>query len=194
MIKKLSILFFVGILSSCIGLGKTPNSEFYTLSSLEAETTTPVSSRKLNIGIDDVNVPTYLSRAQIVTLDEDKVSLNISEFNRWSAPLSGLLQRIIADDIALYLPNSMVKPQMYNQQDFNFIVSVEINRMDGVWDKEAILDVWWTISDNNDKVLATERSIIKQPLGDTYTDYAQAQSQLVGELCRQISTKISKLK
>ncbi len=194
MIKKLSILFLVGVLSSCIGFGKTPNSEFYTLSSLNAEDTSPVSTRRLNIGIDEVNVPNYLSRAQIVTLDEDQVSLNISEFNRWSAPLSGLLQRIIADDISLYLPKSMVKPQMYNQQDFNYIVSVEINRMDGIWDKEAILDAWWTISDNNDKVLATERSVIKRPLGDSYTDYAQVQSQLVGELCRQISTKITQLK
>lgn len=192
--RKILIFCAFIALSGCIGFGKTPNSEFYTLSSQSSDATQAVSTRKLNIGIDEVNVPNYLSRAQIVTLDEDNVSLNISEFNRWSAPLSGLLQRIIADDLALYLPNSMVKPQMYNQQDFNFVVSVEINRMDGTWDKEAVLDVWWVISDNNGKVLSTERSILKRPLGDTYTDYAKAQSALVGELCQAIAQKIAKLK
>lgn len=192
--KKLLILCSVLVLASCISFRKTPDSEFYTLSSQTVENITPVSLKKLNIGIDEVSVPNYLSRAQIVTLDEDNVSLNISEFNRWSAPLSGLLQRIVADDIALYLPKSMVKPQMYNQEKYNFIVSVEINRMDGTWDKNAVLDAWWTISDNNGKVLATERSILTHPLADNYPDYAKTQSALVGELCRQISQKLVTLK
>ncbi len=192
--KKLLILCSVLVLASCISFRKTPDSEFYTLSSQTVENITPVSLKKLNIGIDEVSVPNYLSRAQIVTLDEDNVSLNISEFNRWSAPLSGLLQRIVADDIALYLPKSMVKPQMYNQEKYNFIVSVEINRMDGTWDKNAVLDAWWTISDNNGKVLATERSVLTRPLADNYPDYAKTQSALVGELCRQISQKLVTLK
>lgn len=192
--KKLLILCSVLILASCISFRKTPDSEFYTLSSQTVENITPVSLKKLNIGIDEVSVPNYLSRAQIVTLDEDNVSLNISEFNRWSAPLSGLLQRIVADDIALYLPKSMVKPQMYNQEKYNFIISVEINRMDGTWDKNAVLDAWWTISDNNGKVLATERSVLTRPLADNYPDYAKTQSALVGELCRQISQKLVTLK
>ncbi len=192
--KKLLILCSVLVLASCISFRKTPDSEFYTLSSQTVENITPVSLKKLNIGIDEVSVPNYLSRAQIVTLDEDNVSLNISEFNRWSAPLSGLLQRIVADDIALYLPKSMVKPQMYNQEKYNFIISVEINRMDGTWDKNAVLDAWWTISDNNGKVLATERSVLTRPLADNYPDYAKTQSALVGELCRQISQKLVTLK
>ena len=96
--RKILIFCAFIALSGCIGFGKTPNSEFYTLSSQSSDATQAVSIRKLNIGIDEVNVPNYLSRAQIVTLDEDNVSLNISDINRWSATQSGKLQRIIADE------------------------------------------------------------------------------------------------
>ena len=82
--KKTFVLASVLLLASC--LGRSPDSSFYTLISEP-----PAKSYKLktSLQVNEVNIPEYLTRPQIVTVGDNPVEIEISEFNRWSAPLSG---------------------------------------------------------------------------------------------------------
>lgn len=188
--KKFLSLFLCLGLAACVGTSKP--SSFYNLQ--QVTDALPVSNVKLNIGVEEVSVPSYLDRPQIVITDNNAVQLNLSELNRWSESLSTLLQRLIADDVGTYLPQSMVKPKTYSGEGFNYIIYVELNKFDGSWNQQAYLDAWWTIMNADSKVLARERSQLSAPLGEGYQNYAMAQSRLVGELSRQIAEKISRLR
>lgn len=48
----------------------------------------PVSSRRLDVGVEEAFVPKYLDRPQIVTVEAGSSELKMSEFYRWAEPLS----------------------------------------------------------------------------------------------------------
>ena len=145
-------------------LSRTPDASFYGLQALAAEA--PLSDRKISVGVNRAVIPSYLEKPQIVLVGSDGVELQVSEYHRWGESLASLLQRITADDL---------------------------NRMDVTCNKQAVLDVWWTVTDSRNKVLKRERTSLSAPLGKTYEDYAQVQSRLLGELSARIAAVLAKI-
>lgn len=189
--NKFWILIAVLMLSSCV-FGVSQPSRFYTLQPEELGLYVN-NEVKANIGVREVAIPDYLDKPQIVTLKDNLVELNISETNRWSEPLSTMIQRVVADDIGDDLPNAMVKPRVSGRESFKYIVQIEINKMEGSWKKEAVLEAWWSISNKNGKILAQKKTSLSRPLGSSYDDLVKVESILLGELSNEISTQIAKL-
>ena len=98
--KYLTLLFFM--LSAC---AFTQQSRFYRLQALADNIT--ISSQKISIGIEEVAVPRYVDRPQIVLVDKDTSELTVSEFHRWGEPLASSITRVLADDISSYIPNDI---------------------------------------------------------------------------------------
>ncbi len=190
--KKIFALLSVLLTAACFG-GMTQPSKFYSLSSAAGAAETFKSAR-LMIGVEEVKVPVYLDKPQIVTRDDNQVELTVSEFNRWSEPLSSAMQRAIADDMAACLPDATVKPSSFRREGFDYTVWVEVNKFDGSWGKSADLSVWWSIFDRNGSVVLQERADLSRPLGHSYDDLAVQDSDLVNELSRLIAAKVAKLK
>ena len=138
-------------------------------------------------------IPSYLEKPQIVLVGSDGVELQVSEYHRWGESLASLLQRITADDLNLLLPRAEIKPQNFTAQNYDYYLTLEVNRMDGTWNKQAVLDVWWTVTDSRNKVLKRERTSLSAPLGKTNEDYAQVQSRLLGELSARIAAVLAKI-
>ena len=183
--KYLFLAFF--LLASC---AFTQPSKFYRLQS--ATDNSVVSNRKISIGVEEVSVPRYVDRPQIVLVDKDTSELTVSEFNRWAEPLTSSITRILADDISLCLPNALVKPQNYSMENFTYTVSVEINKFDSTIDKKATLDAWWTILRNGNAV-ARGRTTVSGTPTQGYDGVVNKQSKLLNEMAQQIAQKIAKL-
>lgn len=192
--KKVFSAILVLLLAGCIGTGRTPPSKFYSLRPVSGVEKPLTAYRGFSVGIEEVKVPAYMDKPQIVTERKDSVELNISELNRWSEPLSSMLQRTIADDMAAYLPQTLVKPKNYGREIFDYAVFVEINKFGGVWDENAVLEAWWYVSDKNGKILAREQTYLSVPLGKGYDALVEKQSFMVGELSKQIAEKIIRLR
>lgn len=188
--KKIVICCLFLLLTACVS---NKPSNFYTLTAIQDETVKIKDSRKLSIGIDYVSVPGYVTRPQIVTIHGEN-ELNLSEFNRWAEPVSNSIQRVIASDMSQLLKNSIVRPAKANISSFNYIVYVEVNKFDGKFNENVVLDAWWTVVDKDGTVVANEYSKFEKPLGSTYEDLVQKQSELINMLAVQIAQKISKLK
>lgn len=186
--KIIALLSFL-LLTAC--LSRSPDSTFYSLQTVAPAS--PLSSRKMTVAVNRAIIPSYLDKPQIVMLGADGVELQISEYQRWGETLSSLLQRITADDLGLLLPDALVKPQNFTAQSYQYYLTLEVNRMDGTWKKQAVLDVWWTIADRNGKVVKRQRSNLSLPLGTTYEDYVQTQSRLLAHLSADIAATLVRL-
>ena len=181
------------LLSACVGTSQT--SIFYSLKPID-KTSTSISLVKMgSIGVQEVKVPNYLDKPQMVTMSKDELEVKSSEFNRWSEPLTTLLQRTIAEDISVYLPKTTVKPKYFTREHFDYILSLELNKFDVVFDDKVVIDVWWILFNDKGKMVLKDRFTQTLPLSsDNYSDAVVIQSDLVASLAKQIATRIAKYK
>ena len=188
--KKAGVFFAILMLSGCLFGGST-QSRFYQLQVFDGDVK-PVSSRRLNIGVEEAYVPKFLDKPQMVTQKVDTFELNVSEFERWAEPLSSSFSRVLADDISLYLPKSVVKYKTLSSEEFEYALTVEINNWNAILGQKLEMDVWWTVYKNGD-VIVRNRSKLSSELGNSYEDLADKQSKLINDLALQISQRFAKM-
>lgn len=188
--KKLAAFLSLLLLAACIGT--TPQSKFYSLRPLENNNPLPAKP-KLTIGIDSVEVPSYLDRPQIVTYQANGIEMNISEFNRWSEPLSSMIQQILAQDMAAVMPRSLVKVPASSRENFDYTVRLEVIKFDGTWNQQVNLDTWWTIANSDGNAVLRRRSRINLPVKNSYDNLVIQQSALLAELAGEIAATARKL-
>lgn len=189
--KKLFALIAVVLLGGCLGGFSSP-SRFYSLTAQTPAAQTFKSAR-IFVGVEPVKVPVYLDKPQIVTRNANQVELSISENNRWAEPLSDAIQNTLATDIGSALPDAVVKPSSFRKEGFDYIVWVEITKFEGIWNENVVLEAWWSILDNDNKLIARDKVALSRPLGDTYDNLALQQSGLIGELAEKIAARLAKL-
>lgn len=187
--KKLSLLAIVLLLAGCVGTSSP--SRFYQLQQTDAQVK-PVSLRRMDIGVEEAFVPKYLDRPQIVTMEPGSSELKISEFSRWAEPLSSSLSRVLADDLALYLPKSVVKFKTLASEDFTYTLTLEVNKMDAVLGQNLELDVWWTVYKNGRTVIR-ERARLSSPIDNSYENMVDQAGALINQLAGQIAAGLAKL-
>ncbi len=189
--KKLTVFLSLLLLTACIGT--TPQSKFYNLKPLENNS--PLSTRpELTIGIETVEIPSYLDRPQIVTFQTNGIEMTISEFNRWSEPLSSMIQQTLAQDLAAVMPRSLVKVPASARENFDYTIRLEIIKFDGSWNHLVSLDTWWTITNSEGKVILRRRSNLSLPLKNNYDNQVIQQSALLVNLAEEIAAAARNLK
>ena len=189
--KKFTVLLNLLLLTACIGT--TPQSKFYNFKPLENQSLLSAQP-KLTIGIESVEVPSYLDRPQIVTFQANGIEMNISEFNRWSEPLSSMIQQTLAQDLAAVMPHSLVKIPASARENFDYTVRLEIIKFDGSWNHQVSLDTWWTIANSEGKIILRRRSNLSLPLKNNYDNLVIQQSALLANLAEEIAAAARNLK
>ena len=190
--KKLCSLFLLALVSACMSFGSTPPARFFSLQIIAEPQT--VSKSRASIGVEEVNIPEYLDKPQIVTVSDNMVELNISEHNRWSEPLSTMMQRTIANDMASLLPNAVVKSRNMGNERFDYAVFIEVDKFDGALNGKAQLNAWWyVLKKGSSDIVLRQKAAFSQPVGGDYDDLVRAESRLVAQLAEQIAVKISGL-
>lgn len=190
--KKIVMFFMYLFCMGCVGFGASSEmSKFYVLQADDG--IIAVGNAKTSVGVEEFRIPEYLDKPQMMTRQENGVQLDLSEFNRWSEPLSVMMQRVLAADMAFALPSSVVKPKLLNGERFKYSVFVEVIHFEGTFGENAVLDAWWYVFDKYGTQLVRERIYDKTPAGDNYDSMVKAQSKLVAELAIKIATKINGL-
>lgn len=187
--KKLFCLLCALSLSAC--MGTSAPSDFYTLQVVAPSQA--LSQKALTVGVEKVKVAGLLDRPQIVLMENNGVNLSVSETNRWAEPLPSMLQRTLVADLQAYLPKATIKETGFLQQDFPYILTIEINQFTGTLQDKVVLNAWWTITNNRGKILYQQQEIMEKPLGTDYTALVKTQSILIGELAHKIASHLSSL-
>lgn len=191
--KNFCLALIATILSSCT-FGLSSPSTFYVLdnSSLPEQSVTLKNADRILIGIEPVFIPNYLDKPQIVIRQPDSVTLTASEFNRWAEQISDVFPRVLANAISERMGYPAAKQINLNRDLFPYRLFVEVLRFDATFDKEAVLDTWWTIMSDSGNILHRTRSTLVAPVANSYASVVQAEQQLLKELGYVIADYASK--
>ncbi len=185
--KKSLIALMVFMLSGCFF--STPNSRFYLLEKVSPKQ--EISEARVNIAVQDITLPDYLQKPQIVLQKQGDTELKISEFNRWASDLEDMIQTTMIENFQMIFPNGTVNPLVYGGEE-KYVIKVEIEKLSGYLREEAYLTGVWQILTPSGKVIKTSDFKLKTPAGKTYASYAMAQSKLISELCQDIANFLKK--
>lgn len=173
------------LLNACL-LGTSKNAKFYTMTAVPG----PVVSEKYNtsVGIHRIHLPKYMERPQIVTQGNNSSQVNISEFNRWVENPSVLATRALTANLSTLLPSAQIAQTHLKGGKFAQTVTVEIVQLNAILGKQVELTAWCTVKDDVGKVLSHQKIEHSVSTGKTYDELAQAYSQLLSDVSRDIAT------
>jgi uncharacterized lipoprotein YmbA len=130
--RTLAVAALVVILLA--GCASSPPARFYTLSDTAPQATLPAGVGLITI--TGVTIPGEIDRPEIVRRTGPN-QLNISELDRWAAPLDETIRRVLTDDIGRRVP----APAPGQQHS----VSVDIHELYGDGDCNVTLRAAWTL-------------------------------------------------
>ena len=158
----------------------------------------PVSMQKASAGKFDANLlpiqlPQYMSRAQIVSVDSGG-ALDISEFDRWAELPSSGIERAVAVNIessgaASVFAYPAVSPNPEKACSLKIFVYECLGEVGG----KFRLQGKWQIDLPEGSKSVVKNFNFEVSSKDGYAGYSAAVSELVGRLSAQISAELSKL-
>jgi len=142
------------------GCATSPASRFYTLSAVPVVEQRP-SAAHVEIAIDPVTVPELVDRSQIVTrVDANRVS--IDEFARWAEPLKSQIPRVLAADLAQFIPGAIVSTYPQRVDDNAYRVSMDVQSFDASTNGAVTLAVIWSIRPPNLGEKVSGRAVVHE--------------------------------
>jgi uncharacterized lipoprotein YmbA len=165
----------------------SPENKYFTLSATEPAAPASQNGPARTIAIDDVSIPAYLDRPQIV-VKQDPNRADIREYERWMEPLDGMIRRVLAADLAARLGAGRVLDRPGKD---SALVSVTIEEF-GQEGDHAVLRGQWMLKTAAKDAPAVPHSFSRvEPLGEAETpDMVAAMSRLVGGLGDEVAGSV----
>ena len=187
--KILVIILSCCLLQSCISSRSKPSS-FYGLRSIEIEVGGVFTSINKKILINTVNIPNYIDRPQIVTVKNNKIEYVIDETNRWIEPLGILMQNVIAENMQNYLINSTVRTFGVNERSYDYLVNVDVKRIDAVFGDAVYFECMYNVVNNRQNVMVSKKFVNNVKLDTDYVGLVNGISEVVSNLALDIIKSI----
>ena len=190
------LLCCVLMLTGCIGR-KSPEVTYYSLLTMEqlGEVQAISSHSEIKLGVGPITIPDSLKRSQIATRQHGN-QYAFDEFNRWAGVLEKDLTSVLGDNLGDLLGVEKVGyfPWMHYFKP-TYRVVIDVVRLDGALDGEAVLSARWAVADADGKeFLAGGKSDYRLPLqGADYAALIKAESLLVAELSNKVAGEINDL-
>lgn len=173
------------------GCAASPPARFYTLDPV-APLSNPPATAALTVQVAAVRIPGILDRQEMVR-ESAPETLELSDRNRWGAPLGQMMQRVLTQDLAARLPGSTLLGPTALPPAGSRIVAVDVLRFDAGPSGEIVLQGSWTLlAAGNDRPLASHSVNLASagPIGD-YAEQAAAMSRLLGRLADRIAAALT---
>jgi uncharacterized lipoprotein YmbA len=174
-------------LSHSAACGTSPRARFHTLSVAAGEP--PRSAPGSSVQVAAVHLPRSLDRREMVA-QTGANAVDISEGDRWAAPLADIVRRVLSQDLATRMPAAaVVMPGIPPAPDTaQLIVSLLQFGPDG---RRAILVGSWSLSNGATVFLRRDVSFSSEIGGRGGDAVAAAMSDLVGQLATNIATALA---
>ena len=193
------LLAFLYLMAGCTFIGGTQQAtNNYVLNSLyseEIETQAVADLNDIGILVGPIRMALYLDRADIVIRDGQN-QIRLAEFSQWAGPLQENFSRVLAENLSVLLAtNSVGIFPGTRAMLFDFNVTVNVTRFDGIPGEKADLRARWGILDKNrKKMLFENHSLLTQPTKDDSMEaLIAAESRTLAELSREIAEAIKTL-
>ena len=130
--KLVALILLLPILHGCFA--STHNSRFYLLEN--APEPQFVSTSKISIAEQDIIIPQYLEKPQIMLQRPNSPEREISEFIRSASDLNYLLLNFLIGHLQNALPNATIKPLAFGATT-NVVVKVNLEKFGGWFNEDA---------------------------------------------------------
>ena len=193
------LLAFSYLMTGCTFIGGTQQpTKNYVLNSLyseEIETQAVADLNDIGILVGPIRMALYLDRADIVIRDSQN-QIRLAEFSQWAGPLQENFSRVLAENLSILLATDKVGIFPGTRALlFDFNVTVDVTRFDGIPGQKADLRARWAILDKDrKKMLFENHSTLSQPTKDESMEaLIAAESQILSDLSREIAEAIKTL-
>ena len=168
-------------------------SHFYTLNSTAVGDGAPDASCAVLVG--PVSVPALVDRPQF-TVQVATNRAEIDEFNRWAAPLSENIARVVTGDLVVLLGTPRVATAPLANFDPAYRVTIDIQRFESVRTEakknEAVLvEAVWVVRGPAGGAARSGRTVAREPAqGESYDELAAAHSRALAKVSGDIAAAI----
>ena len=143
------------------------------------------------IGVRAVTLPEELDRPEIVTRTGPN-TVQLAEFDQWSAPLRDSVMRVIGQDLTVLLSGDRVAVYPWppgTSVDRELVV--QVTRFDGQLGGRCVLHAQWQmLTRRGTRSVITGRSTLNDACGSDYAAFAATQSRLLATLSAEIARAI----
>ncbi len=193
------LLAFSYLMTACTFIGGTQQpTKNYVLNSLyseEIETQIVADLNNIGILVGPIRMALYLDRSDIVIRDSQN-QIRLAEFSQWAGPLQENFSRVLAENLSILLTTDSVGIFPGTRAMlFDYNVTVNVTRFDGIPGKQADLRARWVILDKTrKKMLFENHSALTHTTGDDSLEaLIAAESRTLSDLSREIAEAIKVL-
>ncbi len=173
--------------------GSTPT-HYYVLTS-SAEKSAATSDSTLSVEVNELRLPQYLDRPQIVTHSSDN-QLELAEHDQWGGRLRDNMMRLLAKNLGTALGTDKIIISPYRPREAATVrVMIEVMRFERMADDRVHLDAQWRLIDGkSNRTLSTQISHLRDKAKST--DMAQtvsAMSRVYSRFSNEIAADIRRV-
>jgi hypothetical protein len=173
----------------------SPPAHFYTLSPAAKPAGAPAATTaSLSVAVGPVSIPAIVDQPQIV-VSTGPNQVVLDEFNRWAAPLSNDIARVVAEDLVVILGTPRVSLfQQSLSANAEYRVAIEVQRFDSMPGDAATLNAAWIVRRTKDGKAEAGRTTVREPVsGSGFDAIAAAHSRALARMSQDIADVIRAL-
>lgn len=179
---------FALALTAC---GRSTPTNYYLLESgIQAMQVEETPTRTLRVA--QVSIPGYLQRNNIVSRVAGQSKLILADFHLWAEPVNNGVRRVVEETLLEPLHGhgiQLLPPATEERGDFTLLLDVQ--RLDGNFDENAVLECWWTLVNRDDRAVARGLySAAELVRGADYNVLVQTESALVRGLGKYLAEQL----
>lgn len=181
-----SLLLGLCLLLSACGLGRTPPTDYYALTTQSDMETTAMALHGPRVAVGPLTLPGYLDRNALILHSPGSPQARVKEQAVWSEPIVDGVSRVLCDSLTRRLkPSQGMAFPLRAAIPATWRIAVDVNRLDGAPDGVVILEASWTLipahgnTTLESDVVAMGRFVDSTPAGSTLDAFVLAQSQLL---------------
>lgn len=184
------------VLAGCVGRS-SPTVNYFNLLTMEqlGEYKIIASHPKINLGVGPVSIPDSLKRSQIATSQRGN-QYEFDEYNRWAGMLDKNFTTVVGENLSVLLGVKNLGSYPWRPHfKPTYQIIIDIQRLDGALDGEAMLIARWSVLDAEGKELfAGGRTSFQQAVERLdFAALVKAESLLVVELSKLVAKEIDLL-
>jgi uncharacterized lipoprotein YmbA len=186
-------LFISGLCALLMACQHSPKKNYFYLSPLSEKTVTQTASNEASqlIGIGPVEIAEYLTRSQIIDNQVDN-TLTLSDNAYWAEPLDKSIARVVSINLTqLNTARSFVSFPWRSDSKPRYSLRLHIDKLSRAG-KNANINATWELVDNDNKKSILRRNFLRSvPADSGAKGLAQAYSQLLGELSKEMDEALN---
>jgi len=172
----------------------TPSVSYYILNTVTEVPMSPADADgnlTKTIGINPIELPGYLNRAQMVKRTGPN-QLEVSSRHRWADYPDRMVQRVFGDNIQMLMADARVYSAPW-PAGIKPDVTVDVTFLEliGTTDKKMLLNAVWTITGKGSPSPTHRTTLSETIAGAGFDDLAAAHSRVVEVLCREVADTLT---